>query len=191
MSARKLFRFPLAALLAAALLAPVATPASANDSRETTLDLLFDRLAVAGDRDWEKIQNEILNIWYESGSDTHDLLLARAQKAMEMEDYETAIVHLNDLVRLAPDFPEGWNLRATARFQQGEYGYALYDIGRTLALEPRHFGALSGLGIILDRMGDKEGALRAFERAIELHPNLPGADEGARALRPVVDGMRL
>ena len=119
-----------------------------------------------------------------------DLLAQRADQAMEAQDMDTALSFLNDLVRLAPDFAEGWNKRATIFFLREQYGRSLSDIARTLTLEPRHFGAYAGLGIILDRMGDKKGALKAYRRAARIHPNLPGAAEGIRKLTREVEGER-
>ena len=160
-------------------------------TREDELDALFGLLADRENQNWEAVQAQIYNIWNHSGSASMDLLARRADKAMEAEDFDTALVHLNDLTRLAPDFAEGWNKRATVYFLQGDYGRSLDDIARTLRLEPRHFGALSGLGIILDRIGDSRGALEAYRRADRLHPNLPGVDEGIKKLTPEVDGQRL
>jgi Flp pilus assembly protein TadD len=120
-----------------------------------------------------------------------DLLLARAAKAMEEDNFDLALRFLNDLVRLAPDFAEAWNKRATVLFLKGDYGNSIADIQRTLALEPRHFGAISGLGIILERLGDKQGAMRAFRRGLEINPNMPGAKDAVERLSPEVDGRSL
>lgn len=181
-----------ALLGAVALAAPVlAQGSAAEQERRTKLDLLYDRLATADESNWERIQDQIYGLWLQSGSATMDLLLARARVAMEAEDYETALLHLDDLVRLAPDFAEGWNSRATVHFLREDYGRSLHDIYRTLSLEPRHFGALAGLGIILDRMDEDEWALRVYRRVQELHPNMPGSAEGIRHLEPRVDGRRL
>lgn len=162
-----------------------------EEARSDMLDALFARLSDADAEDWERTQNEINAIWNDSGSASMDLLARRADKAMAAEDYETALVHLDDLVRLAPEFAEGWNKRATIYFIQENYGLSLEDIAETLRREPRHFGALSGLGIILDRLGDKPGALEAFRRAIRIHPNLEGAQKGIDKLTTEVEGERL
>ena len=162
-----------------------------EQARTEMLDALFERLADAEAEDWERTQNEINAIWNDSGSASMDLLARRADKAMAKDDYETALLHLDDLVRLAPDFAEGWNKRATVYFLQENYGLSLEDIAETLRREPRHFGALSGLGIILDRLGDKPGALEAFRRAIRIHPNLEGAQKGIDKLETEVEGERL
>jgi len=155
------------------------------------LDTLFSRLAQKDSPDWLSVQNEIWAQWSRSGSPAMDLLLRRAESAMENGQFELALRFLDDLVRLAPDFAEGWNKRATVYFLLGEYGRSVADIQRTLALEQRHFGALSGLGMILERLGDKKGAMRAYRRGLEVHPNLPGAAEGVERLSPDVDGREL
>jgi Flp pilus assembly protein TadD len=155
------------------------------------LDALFARLARNDNPDWLSVQNEIWAQWSRSGSPAMDLLLRRAESAMENGRLELALRFLDDLVRLAPDFAEGWNKRATVYFLLGEYGRSVADIQRTLALERRHFGALSGLGMILERLGDKNGAMRAYRRGLEVHPNLPGAAAGVERLAPDVDGRDL
>ena len=159
--------------------------------RRARLDILFALLAVKDDPGWETVQNDIWVHWSQSGSDSLDLLLLRAGRAMESGDHELALRFLDDLVRLAPGFAEGWNKRATVYYLMGEFGHSVADIQQTLALESRHFGALSGLGIILELLGDKKGAMRAYRRGLEVHPNLPGAAAGVERLSPDVDGREL
>jgi tetratricopeptide (TPR) repeat protein len=155
------------------------------------LDALFEKLADRENENWERTQAQIYAAWNRSGSASMDFLAQRADQAVEAEDYDAALVFLNDLTRLAPDFAEGWNKRATVYFLRDEYGSSLGDIARVLELEPRHFGAYSGLGIILDRLGDKKGALEAYRRAVAIHPHLPGAAEGIKKLTREVEGERL
>lgn len=170
---------------------PAAVPDDRDQALTGHLDGLFSRLANPDNPDWEQVQSQIWAAWNRSGSASMDLLANRADGALEAKDYEAAMVFLNDLTRLAPDFAEGWNKRATVHFIEGRYGESIDDIARTLALEPRHFGALSGLGIILDRIGDKKGALDAYRKVIEIHPNLPGAQDGVKKLSKEVEGQRL
>ncbi len=170
---------------------PQKSPADEAARSRARLDALFARLARKDSPDWLSVQNEIWAQWSRSGSPAMDLLLRRAESAMENGQFELALRFLDDLVRLAPDFAEGWNKRATVYFLLEEYGRSVADIERTLALEQRHFGALSGLGMILERLGDKQGAMRAYRRGLEVHPNLPGAVEGVERLSPDVDGRKL
>jgi tetratricopeptide (TPR) repeat protein len=164
---------------------------SSEAARQAHLESLFEELADPENENWERTQAQIYAAWNRSGSPSMDLLAQRADKAVAEQDYDVALIHLNDLTRLAPGFAEGWNKRATVYFLRDEYGRSLEDISRVLALEPRHFGAYSGLGIILDRLGDKAGALEAYRRAVAIHPHLPGAAEGIRKLTREVEGERL
>ncbi|MEM6548108.1 MAG: tetratricopeptide repeat protein [Pseudomonadota bacterium] len=159
--------------------------------RKAHLDSLFAQLADADNPNWERVQGQIWSTWRESGSPSMNLLLNRASRAMENKAYDRALDFLDDLVRLAPDFAEAWNMRATVHFLTGSYGRSMADIERTLALEPRHFGAMAGLGIILDRTGNEAGALGVYRRVIELHPNMEGAREGIDRLAPEIDGRSI
>lgn len=178
--------------------APPLTDAAIDDSvpdtaeaRREHMESLFTLLADKDNKDWDRTAQQIQVLWNRSGSDSMDLLLFRSREAMEKKDYDTAILHLNDLVRLAPDFAEGWNLRATVFFIKEEYGRSLEDIAKALKLEPRHYGAMSGLGIILDRIGEKKAALEVYRRAQAIHPHLDGVNEGIKNLTKDVEGQRL
>jgi len=168
-----------------------ASPEQEAQQRRDQLDELFARLAQADSPGWEDIQAQIWRLWAQSGSASMDLLLQRAAQAMEADDSELALSFLDDLVRLDPEFAEGWNKRATVYFVLGEYGRSVADIEHTLALEPRHFGALSGLGIIMERLGNKEGAMQAYREVLAIHPNMPGAAAGVKRLSAEVDGQAL
>ena len=134
------------------------------------LDGLFAELAEPDRPDWSRTEAEIVRLWSQSGSPAMDLLLQRASKAIEAEDYDLAIEHLSALVDHAPDFAEGWNARATAFFLMGEYSLSLADIEHVLALNPRHFGALEGLGAIFEELGEPALALRALRAAHDINP---------------------
>lgn len=158
-------------------------------SRAELLDALLDRLHNSSDRDQASIiENAVLRLWLRSGSDTVDLLMGRALTAMKDENLARSLDLLNAVVDLDPDYAEGWNKRATVFFHMGDYGRSLNDVERTLALEPRHFGALAGLGLIMRELGDKERALDAFRRALEVHPFLPAAVEAEKELKNEVEG---
>lgn len=145
------------------------TNAVAQD-RKAQLDNLFSQLQTADTSNWEALEGEIWELWSRSGSDAMDLLLQRGQNAIEAGDLERAVAHLSALTDHAPGFAEGWNARATAFYLQGQLGLSLDDIARTLALEPRHFGALTGLGLILEELGDEALALDAYRQALAIHP---------------------
>ncbi len=135
------------------------------------LDQLFGALRAAEADEWQVIEDEIRLLWGQSGSPSIDLLLKRGFAALAAKETDAAIEHFTALVENAPNFAEGWNARATAYFNAGLLGPSLDDIRRTLALEPRHFGALAGLGYIFEEMGDEQAALAAFYRVLQIHPH--------------------
>ena len=102
---------------------------------------------------------------------------------MARRDLRAALGKFDQIVKIAPGFAEGWNKRATVYYLLGNYAESLHDIDKTLALEPRHFGALSGRGLVLMELENADLALDSFEAALEIHPKLPGANHNAEALR--------
>jgi tetratricopeptide (TPR) repeat protein len=102
--------------------------------------------------------------------------------------FPIAIVSFNRLIARSPDFAEAWNRRATLHYLMGNDAASIKDIEQTLALEPRHFGALSGLGLIMMRNQRPGVALRSFEAALELHPHLPAARAHLEPLRELLEG---
>ena len=164
---------------------------SAIEERKLELDELFSELQSPEVSNPHRIEQQIYFIWSQSGSASADLLLERGQEAIEAADYGAAIEHLTALTDHAPDFAEGWNARATAFFLHGEYGLALVDIRRALALNPRHFGALSGLAFILDETGDAENALLVYEQVNQLHPYLDNVGEAIQRLTDATKGTAL
>jgi tetratricopeptide (TPR) repeat protein len=162
------------------------------ERRRARLDTMFDRLAEAEtERRAERIARNIVRRMTESGSDTVDLLMNRAFVAMQAKSYALALDYLDGVVRLKPDFAEGWNRRATVHFLSGDYGRSLVDIETTLRLEPRHFGALAGLAMILVQVEKKEQALEVMNRALEIHPFLGEIREQREKLMQELDGARI
>jgi tetratricopeptide (TPR) repeat protein len=165
------------AVVSVAILA--ALPAArAQDAADTAqLDALFAELAEPDRPDWERVESEIIRLLSRSGSASMDLLLRRGNEAMENENYEQALEHLSALVDHAPGFAEGWNTRATVYFLLGEYSLSIADVERVLALEPRHFGALAGLGFMFEEMGEHRLALSALRAAQAINPNRSNISE--------------
>ncbi len=156
---------------------------------EGELDTLFAQLSHARTpEDAKLVEGEIWNRWNRSGSISVDLLLGRGLEALAKGDYEHSLSFLDEVVDLAPGYPEGWNKRATVHFLREDYEKALNDIEATLALEPRHFGAIGGLALMLEGLGDKEGALDAYRRALVVYPWLDGAVEAESRLTVEVEG---
>ena len=142
-------------------------------SRE--LDELFASLR--GARSSEQaaaIERAIWQRWMHCDEPRAAAALARGVEAMNAGDQSKALAAFDSIVRLVPDFAEGWNKRATVHWLMGNHAASLADIERTLALEPRHFGALSGLAMIHQAQGRTFEALDALERIACIHPHLPG-----------------
>lgn len=176
---------------AIALFFAIIAPLSHAQPQEGELDALFLELKDPNNPDWREIEAEIVTAWSSSGSDSMDLLLERAEKAMQKGELEKALEHLTALTDHAPEFAEGWNARATVFFMMDRYGPSLADIEVVLSLNPRHFGALSGLGLIFEELGNLEGALKAFEMASELHPSQPDFRESVTRVRNKLKGPSL
>jgi tetratricopeptide (TPR) repeat protein len=192
-------RFP-AAFLAAILAIPAISPAFAQSSRDTvpaqngrnspfSLDTLFGALKIAPDETTAKaIEDRIWAIWMSSDSDTCNLLMSRVKDATDDKDYDLALKLLDAVVAIKPDYVEAWNRRATMHYIKHEYGRALGDLREVLAREPRHFGALEGLGLILQDIGDDKHALEAYQAALAIDPHLRNLPDMVKTLREKVEG---
>ena len=141
------------------------------------LDRLFDRLRNAGPREAARVEVEIWQRWTRSGDARIDAWMNRGIEAMGSGNHSEALEAFDSIVRAAPGFAEGWNKRATLYWLLGEHEASVHDIERTLALEPRHFGALSGLAMIRQEQGQVFDALDALERIARIHPHMPQLDE--------------
>jgi tetratricopeptide (TPR) repeat protein len=150
---------------------------------ELSLDDLFAKLPDNADTPTgQRIEREILRRFSKSGSATADLLLSWAVAAIEKEDYPQALDLLDQIVVLKPDFAEAWNRRATVYYMLDDYSAALADIRVTLKLQPRHFGALAGFGIMLQSMDRDDQAMQVFRRALKINPQLERVKESLERL---------
>ena len=168
---------------------PATNPAPGRGSPAVTLDTLFNALKIAPDEASAKaIEERIWAIWISSGGDTCNLLMSRVKDATDDRDYDLAIKLLDAIVTIRPDYVEAWNRRATLYYITHEYGRALADIHEVLAREPRHFGALAGLGLILQDIGDDKHALQAYQAALAIDPHLRNLPDTVKTLREKVEG---
>jgi hypothetical protein len=171
--------------------APPAPPPK-PPTRAEVLDRLMHRLAEAQDPDEAKgIATVVERMWMDSGSDTADLLMTRALAAMSEKREDVAAALLDKLIELRPGWAEAWNKRATLRFLDGDDTGSMEDISHVLALEPRHFGALSGMGYILERHGEDAAALKAMRRALSVYPGDAELKKAVDKLAPTVEGQDL
>lgn len=155
------------------------------------LDDLFERLPQADPVDAGRIAQDIASEMSRSGSDAMDLLLERGRAAMQAGDFESAIGHLTALVDHAPEFTEAYNTRATAYYMAELYGPAIQDIGAVLTREPRHFGALSGLSLILEQVGDEVEALEVLYKIRDIYPQMEGLTDRIARLELALEGATL
>ena len=168
---------------------PTSTPSAPARTPAATLEKLFERLAAATSPEEAKgIANLIQRRWARSSSPTADLLMTRAQTAMKGKQVELAIELLDRVISLEPDWAEGWNQRANALFIAGDPIRSMLDIGEALKREPRHYGAMMGLGTILRQQGDDKRAMIAYRRALEVYPQLEAIKNAVEALKIEVDG---
>lgn len=153
--------------------APDAKPAVAEPDR---LDTLFSDLKrERNEKAAERIAGGIYEEWSRSGSASVDLMMLWSQEAMKERKFAVALDFLDQIVVLQPGFPEGWNRRATVHFMMDNHAKSMVDINRVLRLEPRHFGALVGMASILKSSGNKQRALDAYERVLDIYPMMRSA----------------
>ncbi|WP_156386352.1 tetratricopeptide repeat protein [Aureimonas sp. Leaf454] len=161
-------------------------------SREERLDQLFADLkresnAAAATRISQRIEQE----WADSGSATVDLLVGWAGEAIAKDDKPAALDLLGEAIAMKPDYAESWNRRATLHFLADDYGKSIADIEQTLAREPRHYGALMGLGAILEETDRKTQALESYTRALEVYPALKSAQDAVGRLAEELAGRAI
>jgi tetratricopeptide (TPR) repeat protein len=168
--------------------APAKLPKPEN-RRTRGLDFLFGALKVAPDTESAKaVEARIWAIWSQTPSDTATLLMGRVKTAMDRKEPDVAIKLLDAIIKLRPDYIEAWNRRATLYYLQNDYGKSLSDIREVLVREPRHFGALAGLGMIMQDLGDEKRALDAFRKALAINPHLDRIPDLVKTLSEKVEG---
>jgi len=150
---------------------------------QEVLDSLFGKLhGVKSPKRAQLLAGAIWKIWARSGSSTADLLLVQAQRAMRAGQERVAVSILSTVIDQYPEFAEAWNKRATVYFIMRDFDRSIADINEVLDREPRHFGALAGLGMIYQQQGKKKKALVAFRRALAIHPHLKSARRAVKRL---------
>jgi len=169
----------------------LAAPALARQDDPRLKELFANLLTMEDPRAVKMLETAIWGVWMQSGSDTVDLLLNRGTQAMAAGDHATALQLFTSIVELDPNFAEGWNKRATLFFLMGAFDRSAADVEKTLALEPRHFGALSGLGMINVELGKERSALDAFEKALAVNPHMESIKPEISRLKKKLDGSRI
>jgi len=199
------FRFPVL-FFAAVLAAPVSTRAWAQSPQDWlspptdlphvehgnptyNLDTLFSALKLAPNETSAKvIEDRIWALWISSGSDTCNLLMSRVKDATDDKDYDLALRLLDAVIAINPGYVEAWNRRATVYYLKQDYAHSIADLAEVLAREPRHFGALAGLGMMLQEIGDDKHALEAYRKALAVDPHLENIPDVVKTLTDKVEG---
>ena len=189
---RILFALLTALSLSSAVLAawaddPVDLPVA--ETKAARLDQLFtDLKRERNEKAAERIAGRIWNEWFQSGSASVDLMMQWSQKAIENQKFDVALDFLDQVVILQPTYAEGWNRRATVHYMMKNFGKSMSDIDHTLRLEPRHFGALSGLAQIMAATGHKQSALEAWQKVLGIYPMMRSAQDQVATLSEELAG---
>jgi len=184
-------RVSLSLLVLALAISPLAAeekgekPLSPAAQREEQLDALFGRLRLGKAQELSAIEQKIWEIWARPASPTAEVLLQEASTAMGAREFGVAETILNELTQSFPDFSEGWNRRATMYFAQDKLDRSLRDIEKVLELEPRHFGALAGRGMIYQKQEKWGLALEAYRQALRFNPGMQGVKDAIKQLEKV------
>lgn len=189
------FAVPVAVLIAVpvtVLMLFLSAPLAAADQTDPRLEPLFDQLSASQSPESAAvISSEIWRLWLESDSAGARILMREGMEAMHSGRMKEALMAFDALVQLSPDFAEGWNKRATVRFYIGDLEGSVADIKRTLALEPRHFGAFSGLGMIYEAWEQPEDALKAYQEAARHYPLAPHTKARIEAIEKQLRDSRI
>jgi tetratricopeptide (TPR) repeat protein len=164
--------------LATAWLGELATPAD--------LPALFRQLRDQDDLVRALTENSIWQVWSRSGDPRVDALFSTGVEQMNQGQAQAAIGTFSEIIRLKPDFAEGWNKRATIYFLVGEYDKSISDCDEVIKRNPQHWGALSGYGQIYVQLDKPEQALTYFQRALAVNPNLQQVENMIQQLKQVV-----
>jgi tetratricopeptide (TPR) repeat protein len=168
--------------------APAKLPKVGSD-RTKGLDFLFGALKAAPDEASARhVEARIWAQWMQTPSDTAALLMSRAKQAMDAQKVDVALKLLDSVIKLRPDYTEAWNRRATLYYLKNDYAHSIQDIQQVLIREPRHFGALAGLGMIMQDLGDDKRALEAFRKALAVNPHLEKVPDLVKSLTEKVEG---
>jgi tetratricopeptide (TPR) repeat protein len=176
-------------LALALLFLGLALPPAAAGPREDQLDKMFARLKeTTSEAEASALTQAIWILWTTSEDSNVNDMMRRGIRLMNIQNFAEALEIFDRMVKYAPEFAEGWNKRATVHYMLGNFAESVADIQKTLALEPRHFGALSGLGMINVELDREADALKAFEAALKANPFLPGARQQIQELRKKLQG---
>ncbi|MGJ8618195.1 MAG: tetratricopeptide repeat protein [Sulfitobacter sp.] len=152
---------------------------------------LLERLRSASAIDAPRVEREVETVWSRSGSAAMDLLLKRGREALDKGNIQLAIEHFTALTDHAPDFAEGYHMRAQAYFRANLYGPALDDLETTLSLNPDNFNAIFGFAVMVQEFGNLPRAAELYRRVLAIHPNHENAKAALDAMKRDGIGRKL
>ncbi len=179
----------IVAAVAATVMISTSSAAQEADSRDEAV--LLEQLAQSTPEQAIGLDRQLQALWSLSGSASADLLLERGREALDDGDIQGAIEHLTALTDHAPEFAEGWHVRASAFFGIDRFGMAVADLEHALTLNPNHYEAIYGLGLILEVTGQPEKAFQTYERALAIHPHHEEVTNAMNRLKPQIEGEAL
>jgi len=165
-------------------------PLQSPIDRPKVLAQLYEQLGKVADAEAAApIMEAIQRIWRLSGSDTVDLLMARAERFTKEDDLDLAQKIIDAAVDMAPDQAEAWDLRAKINFLKKDYDAAIADLKRALDRDPKHYDAMNDLGVVYEAMGSKKEALEAYRKALAVNPYLSEPKRAVEELRRAIEGQ--
>jgi len=154
------------------------------DQNNPELDQLFELLqSTTNSVEAAAINQKIWQNWYQSDNKEIEELMNKGEVSMRVGLLKQAVEFYSRIIEIDPGFAEGWNRRATVYYMMGEYQLSTQDVVETLRLEPRHYGALSGQGMIYTQLKEAELALEFYQRALEVNPHMAGVERSIKAIK--------
>ncbi len=148
---------------------------AAADQLDLRLIELFDKLYVTeSNKEIYILTQDIWKIWDETNDPKIEADYYRGLEAMRMGDFVMSIDLFTRVIEKNPDFAEGWNKRATVYYILGQFDKSMIDINKTLLLEPRHFGAMDGMGLIFIQLQQYDKAMKIYDQMLEIFPHSVG-----------------
>ncbi len=164
------------------LIALLSNPSNSQaDQNDPRLDKLFHQLKIA-ERSNQTLETLIWSIWTQNDDPDLSTTMQNGINAMSVHGFSKALKSFTNLIEKAPEFAEGWNKRATLYYLMGQFDSSMRDVQKVLVLEPRHFGALSGMGLIFLQSGNDIRALQAFQAAAAINPHMKNVNEFIKML---------
>jgi len=159
----------LARTLIVFLLFAFSIKADQNDAR---LENLFEILSkTESDVQINEVTSSIWDIWYETNDPSIEADFYRGLESMRTGDLIMAVAFFTRVIDKNPNFAEGWNKRATVYYMLGKFDASMMDIHETLKLEPRHFGAMDGMGLIFIHLEQFDQAIDIYDQMLKIFPN--------------------